>query len=439
MDKIERLMGEFHYIEEYAYIEENIITPLNKVLSGELKRTDEWFWKKMEHFVDVCFHHHHQGFLYAGIYPILKKYVFRELDLFEHPNYSLLAFIRNLMERNSEFGFWMKYRDVRQMVDIWAKDAKKTNRSDWHFTHILECMISTEYEGNWTELKSFIKERLLWEDLEGNQWGLKVYCIFHAFVVIGSSGRSLEEKMKLFKLFQEKWDFLRFLYSAILKRVVGCGYINFLQINNHVKSYTDYHTYLHLYYPIVMENKDIICLRGTNREKLDASLDTIRVIIGSVTPSRDLDELSQILFPKSMKQYLEKHRLKSYPEVVAELDTFKKEMNEYKLQMNLQVQKMADQLKMMATASVSISVIADELMLLSAGVAWEVFIQLNGMLVENEAWINHAGEIRKRIRQKMNDKHLTIQATNYYESGANHNDHQKHLHVTNDKKQIEKS
>ena len=199
------------------------------------------------------------------------------------------------------------------------------------------------------------------------------------------------------------------------------------------------HTYLHLYYPIVMENKDIICLRGTNREKLDASLDTIRVIIGSVTPSRDLDELSQILFPKSMKQYLEKHRLKSYPEVVAELDTFKKEMNEYKLQMNLQVQKMADQLKMMATASVSISVIADELMLLSAGVAWEVFIQLNGMLVENEAWVNHAGEIRKRIRQKMNDKHLTIQATNYYESGANHNDHQKHLHVTNDKKQIEKS
>ena len=92
----------------------------------------------------------------------------------------------------------------------------------------------------------------------------------------------------------------------------------------------------------------------------------------------------------------------------------------------------------MASSSVPISVIADELLQLSPGIAWEVFIQLNGMLIENEAWIKSVGEIRKKIRIKIQqESNPIIQTTNYYESGANHNDHQKHLHITNDKNKLE--
>lgn len=68
--------------------------------------------------------------------------------------------------------------------------------------------------------------------------------------------------------------------------------------------------------------------------------------------------------------------------------------------------------------------------------AYEVFEKLNTLLVANEVWTKNAAEIRNRILDKMIPK-STIQATNYYESGANHNDHQKHLHITNDKKQLE--
>lgn len=153
-------------------------------------------------------------------------------------------------------------------------------------------------------------------------------------------------------------------------------------------------------------------------------------------PSAELDELYGILFPEEFQFYLKNNRPKNYKQLESEYESFKREMNERIGQMNIQISAMAEQLKTMAAASVPISVIADELMQLSAGVAWEVFIQLNGMLIENEAWVKHAGEIRKRIRQRMNDQQPTIQATNYYESGASHNDHQKHLHITNDKKQI---
>ena len=116
-----------------------------------------------------------------------------------------------------------------------------------------------------------------------------------------------------------------------------------------------------------------------------------------------------------------------------ELEKFKEELKE----LNVKITGMAEQLKTMASSSVPISVIADELLELSPGIAWEVFIQLNGMLIENEAWMKGAGEIRKRIRQKIQqESQPPLQATHYYAAGAQHNDNQKHLHVTNDHKQI---
>jgi hypothetical protein len=178
------------------------------------------------------------------------------------------------------------------------------------------------------------------------------------------------------------------------------------------------------------------CNKKGDREKLEKQLQKIEDRMKSNMPSAELDELYGILFPEEFQFYLKNNRPKNYKQLESEYESFKREMNERIGQMNIQISAMAEQLKTMAAASVPISVIADELMQLSAGVAWEVFIQLNGMLIENEAWVKHAGEIRKRIRQRMNDHQPTIQATNYYESGASHNDHQKHLHITNDKKQI---
>ena len=134
-----------------------------------------------------------------------------------------------------------------------------------------------------------------------------------------------------------------------------------------------------------------------------------------------------MLFPKVWKNYIEKHRLKDYKELEEELAS-----------MQGKVQELIDkQVKMLSDSAIPVEVIASELDKLSMsvpGMAYEVFEKLNSLLIANEAWTKNAPEIRNRILKKM--QKTTIQATNYYESGSNHNDHQKHLHITNDKKQI---
>lgn len=420
--------------EKYAYIEEEILTPLNNVISGELTDTDEWFWKRLEHCVDVCYDRGHQMILQVSVHPIYKQFIFREECLFGRPNYWLLSFIQKLMARDTEFGHWMQYQDVKQMVDIWANYAKKNEGSGWTFTNILSYTLSSEYEGDWEDLMSFLKERILREELEGNPWVLEIYCIFHAFVVIGSSGRSLEEKVELFRLCKDHWKILRFLYSVMLKRVVGCGYINFLQINNQVKNYTDYHPYLHLYYPAAMANKDVICRRGTNREKLEKSLEDIRLLIGNVTPSDDLDELCTILFPKNLKQYLEKYRLKSYQELENELHILQDRLEKNADEMRVLINKQAE----MLCEDLSLEVISGELDKLAdraPGMAYEVFEKLNTLFVGNEVWTKNAEDIRNRILDKMIPKPV-IHAKNVFEAGSSCYDTSKNITITNDKKQL---
>lgn len=414
-------------MEDLDYIEDEIIQPLNQVLNGEPIEMDGWYWSRIKHFLNVCYDNQHQSFLYSGIHPIYELYIYRKHELFDQPYSALREVIQYAIDKDLNFGLWAKCLDMKIVVDNWAQHAKKAGENCWYFRHVLERMFSTEYEGDWHNLKSFLKERLLWEDLEGNQWSLGTYCIFHAFVMIGSTKRSMEEKVTLFDLFHKNWNFIRFLYSAILKRVVGCGFINFLQISNQVKSYSDYHPYLHLYYSVMMENRDDICLRGTNREKLDISLEKIRLKIGSITLSHDLDELCTILFPKSLKQYLDKHRLKSYRELEDELVSMQTKMQDL---INKQVEMLSD-------SSIPVEVIASELDKLSKsvpGLAYEVFEKLNSLLIVNETWIRNAPEIRNRILEKM--YWPTIQTENFYASGSIHNDDSKHISVTNDNKQI---
>ena len=142
-----------------------------------------------------------------------------------------------------------------------------------------------------------------------------------------------------------------------------------------------------------------------------------------------------ILFPKVWKNYIDKHRLKSYRELETELHILQDRLQKNADEMRNLINKQAE----MLSEDLSLEVISGELDKLSErapGMAYEVFEKLNTLLVANEVWTKNAAEIRNRILDKMIPK-STIQATNYYESGANHNDHQKHLHITNDKKQLE--
>ena len=219
------------------------------------------------------------------------------------------------------------------------------------------------------------------EEIKGNQYSRAVYCMFHGFVMIGRTTFPWQEKIALYSQFCSHWFVLRFLYSALFRCIIGCRFTNFVQIPNQMKSRVDYHPYLHLFYATAMEQKEVICNRGAKRDKLEASLEEIRVL-ASKEPSDELNELCSILFPKVWKNYIEKHRLKDYKELEEELQ-----------RITAQVRTLAEQLSSM----ISVDVIAQKLLDLPPQTARAVFLELNAMLMGNEAWVKIQADLYNRI------------------------------------------
>lgn len=379
----------------------------------------------------------HVKILHETMIPFIEQYFYAKDAVLEW-DYRMKRFLlEDIIEQDSLFGQWASGQDIIQAADEWSESLLHSSSGSWHYLWMLECMVRTGYEIDWKVLVQTACDKLLKEEVYGSYQRSEIYAMLYGAAMIYSHPvLNDEKKLEMLELLKNHWDFLKNIYSVMFRCVIGHRLTNMAQVANTVTLTKRNQPFLHLFYCALKANMEDFCNKKGDREKLEKQLQKIEDRMKSNMPSAELDELYGILFPEEFQFYLKNNRPKNYKQLESEYESFKRDMNERIGQMNIQISAMAEQLKTMAAASVPISVIADELMQLSAGVAWEVFIQLNGMLIENEAWVKHAGEIRKRIRQRMNDHQPTIQATNYYESGASHNDHQKHLHITNDKKQI---
>ena len=406
------------------FVDEWITSPLhNAMYDGEYLNMNV-----MKNVLDHCKNEDGMEVFHEKMKPYYRMYFKVNSVMFQNGSCSdVRRFILMAMEEDESFISWFTDNFcLWNVVHAWAEYYKKEKSESKEFMDLLLCFLSIGYECEWESHVNELRHILLREEIEGNQYSRAVYCMFHAFVMLGKTTLPRQEMIALYSQFSSHWFVLRFLYSAMFRCIIGCGFTNFVQIPNQMKSCVDYHPYLHLFYATAMEQKEVICNRGAKRDKLEASLEEIRVI-ASKEPSDELNVLCGILFPKVWKDYIEKNRLKNYKELEEEL-----------VSMQGKVRELIDkQVKMLSDSAIPVEVIASELDKLSMsvpGMAYEVFEKLNSLLIANEAWTKNAPEIRNRILKKMQKP--TVQATNYYESGANHNDHQKHLHITNDKKQI---
>ena len=407
------------------FVDEWITSPLhNAMYDGEYLNMNV-----MKNVLDHCKNEDGMEVFHEKMKPYYRMYFKVNSVMFQNGSCSdVRRFILMAMEEDESFISWFTDNFcLWNVVHAWAEYYKKEKSESKEFMDLLLCFLSIGYECEWESHVNELRHILLREEIEGNQYSRAVYCMFHGFVMIGKTTLPRQEMIALYSQFSSHWFVLRFLYSAMFRCIIGCGFTNFVQIPNQMKSCVDYHPYLHLFYATAMEQKEVICNRGAKRDKLEASLKEIRVI-ASKEPSDELNVLCGILFPKVWKDYIEKNRLKNYKELEEEL-----------VSMQGKVRELIDkQVKMLSDSAIPVEVIASELDKLSMsvpGMAYEVFEKLNSLLIANEAWTKNAPKIRNRILKKMQKP--TVQATNYYESGANHNDHQKHLHISNDKKQLE--
>lgn len=380
-----------------------------------------WRSEKMEHFIDewiICPLHNamHDG-IYFNLnvmrnvlshckdengmelfHEKMKPYyrMFFEVNpvMFQYgPCLEVRRFILMAMEEDESFLIWFTDNFcLWNVVHAWAEYYRKQKSESKEFMNLLLCLLSEGYECDWDSHVNELRHILLREEIKGNQYSRAVYCMFHGFVMLGRTTLPWQEKIALYSQFCSHWFVLRFLYSAMFRCIIGCGFTNFVQIPNQMKSCVDYHPFLHLFYATAMEQKEVICNRGAKRDKLETSLEEIRVI-ASKEPSNELNELCSILFPKVWKDYIEKHRLKNYKELEEELK-----------RINAQIITLAEQL----SNTISVDVIAQKLLDLPPQTARAVFLELNAMLMGNKAWVKIQEELYGRILARTNNPEMKI-------------------------------
>lgn len=419
------------------YITRNIINPLNDALQyGTLSK------ERVITAMNYCLRSKNadsRDRLGYAMLPFYQNYFYADSSILGYGKWEVREVIRYCMENDDSFYNWLSDGyNLLETAHCWAEYHKKCCQSHHTdaFLRLLESMSHTFYLYECLVESGDIRQELIRERIEGNAYSREVYCIMHAFITIWHEEHStLEQRIRLFKLLSRHWNYIRAIYSAMLQCVVGYGYTEIAAIAHSVKKDIRHRPYIHLFYSAVMEHKERIIRSGTKRDKLENALAALREIVTSTEPSDELNELCRILFSDKLKEYLERHRLKSYRELESEVNVLRSNLEKNANEMQSLINK---QVEMLSETSIPIEVIYDELKNLSErfpGMAYEVYEKLNALLIKNEAWSKNSAKIRDMIWEKMYQP--TIQATNYFGAGSINNDNQRHLYITNAKKQLE--
>jgi hypothetical protein len=239
------------------------------------------------------------------------------------------------------------------------------------------------------------------------------------------------EQQKFIDLFIENWDYLKLVYSVMIRCIVDCGHKDFAGVANNVRILSRCHPYIYIFYSVLSERFEDLCQSGTDREKLSKHLNKIMEIMSTTTQDcSHLDILCRIFFPDSFKEYLDKNRLPSYDEVVNELNEMKNKVDS----LNSQIEQMAQRMVNAVNASIPVGDIEKELLRLSPGTSYDVFTQVNSLLTGNKAWMERASDIKQKILSMRDNP--TIVNGNVYQSGATHDDRSKHIELGDNSNQL---
>ena len=380
---------------------------------------------KLRNEMHAVFKGKHAHLLHEAMIPFYEKYIHFDSEIFDHSHISLELEISDLMKIDPYIGQWFENYDLLDVVGNWWVEETESHYNI--IFHLMKCVLNGGYHNDWEKLADDFRFRLLSEVECGTPWSREVYAIMNGICMIWKSSADESEKMQLLDRMKGYWDFLKYLYSVMFRQIIGCNYKNFAQVANMIHFRSAYHPYAHLFYAVFVERADEFVKGKNDQKKIEEHLNKIASVMESTPKSDALDALCNLLFPEELSEYLAKHRPKNARQLREEIACLREELGETTRQMNQQVQAMADTMKAMLEASVPIEEIEQELLMLDYNEAMEVFKQLNTLLLNNQAWMNNAKNIRNRIYQL---KNVTKGGDTYnYASGATHYDGRRTLNI----------
>lgn len=377
--------------QRYLYIFE--------MLREEIKKPDsvQWFdWKQMKLDVEAMFG---QGFaheVHEQMTEFYGSYIMGNIE----PRTSLWSFIDFVAHRDDEIGDWATDNiNLMVLTHRWIELENSRALKD-----ILARLGQTGYRANWQELRLAMDERLRRMEVDGTRNGMKetgyFYCLLHAFTMIMMADVEVETKMRLLDQFSGRWSFLRYMYSVMTRSIIGFAFTNFASVTNNLTNDKEYEPYYHLYHSPLKERFEELCDKGTKKDKLQRALSKLEQRMKQADRSNDLDILCEVLFPDEFRDILNRHRPKSYKELEGEVCRIKQEMQGTIQVLNEQINALATQLSAAVKASVPIIEIEQELLRFPSQQALPIFMQLNTLLMGNEAWNLSSLAIRDKILAK---------------------------------------
>lgn len=382
-------------------IQETIISPLEELVNGNVEAwRRNWISTR-----GMAEHLSEQAKMRDDFHRAMQPYYWMYLSdslADESPSYTeFRSFVSAYIIKYQGLGEWVSTKDIQEVVDNLARKKKDGTR-------LIDTLILLLKHGYRPYLREWNRERLE-ENIErlrvhGDRYHGECYCIMHAFYMIETADITDEQKDDLEHLLDRNWDFLKHVYSVMIRRIVGCGHKNFRGVTNNVEIQTSSHPYIHLFYNALIDRQEDILGSEQEQQKMIPHIIKMEDIMKDVEQEDTLDPLCRILFCEEFEKVLARKRFKSYRELedlanfwqqeAAKLEGHVKELEPMK--------KICESMKEAVENSIPVNDVVRTIVNFDdPKVSEQVFNKLDWDLEEQPAWAKHRKEMKQLIKAKL--------------------------------------
>ena len=403
-------------------IQDCIISPLQRCIDGEIL-AENYKWYVPE---NLSRDYRTTPYDEDGFHEAMKPFYWRLLTgtlqvggMNEHS----CVFVEHCMEDFQGLAEWVGEHNFMEIIDGLAAH----NYGKYRFFRILEILYDSGFRSYMSKCpRKDIEEEIEKLEVNGNRTRGELLCITLAYMMIEQADVSDGRKDELEAQLRQHWSYLVSIYSVMVRRIVGSNFKAFVQLANNVNIPPDCHPYIHIFYEAILLREPDLFPTDKLKDKLVKHMARMEDIMKDTPQEDTLDELCHILFGNELEEMMQRKHFQSYDELNCKVKQLENTVDT----LNKAFDSIVEQLENAVKDNVPISVIENQLLRLGASTAWDVFCQLNALLISNKAWANHAAAISEKIMNMRNRESAFINKGNYYESGAQHNDHSHQLSIT---------
>lgn len=397
-------------MEEEIYYE--IIGPIDAYLDGEVSEKEiNWSdvryaasrLRKAKAFYDVR----------EALKPYYQKLLLADKDFFRNGNSDSQAkkTILDLLEREGHYaGRLLHDVDIVKAAENWASQLIPDNHEPKFFFWMMKVMLERDYKPDWNNVYDSLKIKLSKAKYSGNFKLNEMHCLLMGITMIERTTHPREKKKELFRLLQDNWGFLRYMYSVLIGCIAGLRVDNFAAVAHSACSRKTSRPYIHIFYKAFKAKYHVLCPEemidthsGENvRTQAERHIAEMEQIIKSTPQSDCLNELCDILFPLVIKDVLKQSRPKTYEELENAVDDLTSRYNKV-------LEQLTNAVKDVESDKISADDLTAAFLLFPPELALSFFSNMATLLAQNPTWQKHAPMIQQKILAKKEMERIHVE------------------------------